>query len=886
VILATGAILAAGAAWRLHRGPIALPFLAPRIERSISELLPDVVADVAGAELAWSARGPAIRVLDVELRRRDGTPLASFPRLSIRPSLRALLRADFAIARIDVAGARLALVRSRDGQIGAGSSSTAVLASLVGGSDRASPGYLSHIALTDAQLALDDRARGSTWLAEGSQVDIRLHPAEIVVRVQTRLTLQSEASRILRDFELSFSATASVRRDAAGRLVGGTIDARGDEGRIRLANGAQTPLPLRSLRLQGNFSGTAETVDVTALEATAGPVHLKSTAHWSTGSDALEIRGVIGSLRADELPRLWPAGLATGAREWVARNLRDGTVTAVDFVLQFPGRAPDGAAVPANEVEVQFGFTGLTIHYLRPLHPLRAAHGSAKLTATRFEADVDGGSDGALSVHRGHMGVDLREPGVPARVDFDVSGPTAEVLALLDQPPLGIPSRFGLPIERASGSGDGHVEIRFPLSKSTASGLKVITSAELRETSLPALVYGVGIENGHFQVHFDGHRFEIEGDTGLSGVRWVTEPLHVALSYEPGESASLLHATFAGRDLSGEVEGALDGKTLRTLSVARLRYGRSDLSGRLARDRTGCLRVSVSGETLDLEPFITRFDSKAAFEPSTGDPWDLDARARRVLVGADLELAEVSVHAQGEGKDVRRAAAAGRLLGSGNFRLDLEARDGGRHLTLSSGRAGELLSALHLYDHAEGGRLGVDAAFAAPGAGGDVAGEVEMSDFRITQAPILTRVLSLGSLDGIARMLSGEGIAFSLARVPFLWSDGRLEVRHATAVGAIGLTADGTIDRKNDRIDVRGSLIPAYTLNSALGKLPLFGKFLVGGEGGGVFGIEYRVGGRPQEPEVKVNALSALAPVVLRQMFVDPFTRKPSAPTEPPPTGR
>ena len=144
-------------------------------------------------------------------------------------------------------------------------------------------------------------------------------------------------------------------------------------------------------------------------------------------------------------------------------------------------------------------------------------------------------------------------------------------------------------------------------------------------------------------------------------------------------------------------------------------------------------------------------------------------------------------------------------------------------------------------------------------------------DFRVIRAPVLAKILSAGSLTGIGDLLQGEGITFSRLRIPFHWKEGRIEVTDASAVGAMGITADGTIDRVGRKVDLRGRVIPAYSLNSALGKIPYVGDFLVGGKGEGVFGIDYRVNGAIDQPDVSVNALSALAPGALRKLFVDPF---------------
>jgi len=52
-----------------------------------------------------------------------------------------------------------------------------------------------------------------------------------------------------------------------------------------------------------------------------------------------------------------------------------------------------------------------------------------------------------------------------------------------------------------------------------------------------------------------------------------------------------------------------------------------------------------------------------------------------------------------------------------------------------------------------------------------------------------------------------------------------------------------------------------------LGGIPVLGQLLVGGEGEGFLAFLYRISGPLAEPEVKVNALSALAPGFLRGLF-------------------
>ena len=75
-------------------------------------------------------------------------------------------------------------------------------------------------------------------------------------------------------------------------------------------------------------------------------------------------------------------------------------------------------------------------------------------------------------------------------------------------------------------------------------------------------------------------------------------------------------------------------------------------------------------------------------------------------------------------------------------------------------------------------------------------------------------------------------------------SPGKLAIQDGVIYNpSIGLTAQGGIDFEHNQIDLSGSFVPAYTVNTMLTKIPLVGLLLSGGENDGVFGISYRVHG-------------------------------------------
>ncbi len=69
------------------------------------------------------------------------------------------------------------------------------------------------------------------------------------------------------------------------------------------------------------------------------------------------------------------------------------------------------------------------------------------------------------------------------------------------------------------------------------------------------------------------------------------------------------------------------------------------------------------------------------------------------------------------------------------------------------------------------------------------------------------------------------------------------------------------LKKKSGLISLRGTLVPAKTLNTVISKVPVVGKVLVGSKvGEGVFGISFKVKGKPDELKTTVNPIKTLTP--------------------------
>jgi hypothetical protein len=71
---------------------------------------------------------------------------------------------------------------------------------------------------------------------------------------------------------------------------------------------------------------------------------------------------------------------------------------------------------------------------------------------------------------------------------------------------------------------------------------------------------------------------------------------------------------------------------------------------------------------------------------------------------------------------------------------------------------------------------------------------------------------------------------------------------------------EGYIEKKA-LISLRGTLVPATTINKTISSIPILGSILVGKKTGeGVFGVSFKIKGPPNNLETSVNPIKTLTP--------------------------
>jgi hypothetical protein len=323
-------------------------------------------------------------------------------------------------------------------------------------------------------------------------------------------------------------------------------------------------------------------------------------------------------------------------------------------------------------------------------------------------------------------------------------------------------------------------------------------------------------------------------------------------------------------DVKGKVSLA---NGLQRIAFDRLVSGRNDLSGTIARVDNGYI-VSLKGNRFDAAPFLgddKKPDANApppVVKPPSGPILDLSLDLRRVLTKRG-ELLNVTGKLRLQGGRLMSASVAAHAAPDATVQLDIGPAAEGRSLTMSTNDMGAILKSLGWLEGMFGGKAQLVGVFDDTKPGSPLRGRLVIDSYKLQKTPVVGDVLTVGELTDALSAFAGSGLEFNQLIAPFAFENGILTLRNArTAGSSLGITASGRINTRNDTVQMAGSIVPAYVINSLIGNIPLLGPLITGGQGNGLFAINYAVEGPVSKPRVSTNPLSAIAPGFLRGLFV------------------
>lgn len=355
------------------------------------------------------------------------------------------------------------------------------------------------------------------------------------------------------------------------------------------------------------------------------------------------------------------------------------------------------------------------------------------------------------------------------------------------------------------------------------------------------------------------------------------------LGLEDGRLVSVeaIHAT--GPELLIDGRASMGRNGARTLIMRGFRVGRSrgDATVGVSPRPTDPLHVAVHASVLDLSPLLAPTPAPKASSKSSGyhmpeaasgrvhgppgRSWLIDADVRTLFYASDASLTGVHAHLEDNGVRLMRMRFS--MAGPSPASAILTPERDGRHLWASVENLGLMLRMLGVTTQFDGGRTVVRGVFDDAQPSAPFAGLLTVDPIMARQVPQAVRLANNASLYGWVQAAPAPGFSIQKVSLPFTFRDGVLAVHDGVASNAsLGVTVQGPIDLDRGKLDLKGTIVPAFAVNTIPGHMPGVGRLMSPEKGGGLLAATFVVSGTLESPALRVNPFSLFLPGVMRRL--------------------
>ena len=119
----------------------------------------------------------------------------------------------------------------------------------------------------------------------------------------------------------------------------------------------------------------------------------------------------------------------------------------------------------------------------------------------------------------------------------------------------------------------------------------------------------------------------------------------------------------------------------------------------------------------------------------------------------------------------------------------------------------------------------------------------------------------------MADLAEGEGITFDTLEIKMEKNKKTLNLKEILALGpSISVLMEGYQDQ--NVTSLRGTLVPAKTLNTMISKIPVIGDIVIPKEvGEGLFGISFKMKGPPGKIKTTINPIRTITPRFIQKII-------------------
>ncbi|MCA4775230.1 AsmA-like C-terminal domain-containing protein [Wolbachia endosymbiont of Mansonella ozzardi] len=313
-----------------------------------------------------------------------------------------------------------------------------------------------------------------------------------------------------------------------------------------------------------------------------------------------------------------------------------------------------------------------------------------------------------------------------------------------------------------------------------------------------------------------------------------------------------------GNDLDIKFSGKVENGNL-YLSSGNFELPDNDLNVEIELGKEKSI-VNIYGEKINLSDILGLLGKNSG---GLNNDIKVSMNVNNVMMKEGIVVKNAKLHVTCTKGDCNGSKFAGQFLEDNS---KISAEYSGIGLEIYADNSGMILRSLGIGKSVKNGKLSFY--LSSKRENGEHYGMLSISNFYIKDASLLTTLLSMSSLPGIVNAIKNEGVYFYKCNAPFSYKNGTVEIEESWLEGAeLGISTSGKLDIRDYKFQVEGQVIPAYSINKSLLKIPTIGKLLTGGKSRGIISIDYKANGDNKNSNVSVNPISSLTPSLFKRLL-------------------
>ena len=162
-----------------------------------------------------------------------------------------------------------------------------------------------------------------------------------------------------------------LRLTADGVLLGGRYRLSAGAGALEVPNLLPRTVPVRSATARGSFDAETSRIvlDEAKLDLGGPTIGLNAIVSRADGVVTVDGKMVVRKLPLADLKSYWPKKVNPVLHEWITNNMEDGEITEARASMRVQSTRSGEWSFEKSAADMQI--EGVTVHYLKPLIPVR-----------------------------------------------------------------------------------------------------------------------------------------------------------------------------------------------------------------------------------------------------------------------------------------------------------------------------------------------------------------------------------------------------------------------------------------------------------------------------------------------------------------------------------